>query len=125
MRRACYRGLLCLRASSLQSAHPAPAHATVCAYAGLSFPLDHRQSVEFLLTTAMSAFAVLLIAPRLLSWKVGLILLGPFISHLFFVDTAPRLIFAYVYFDLAAALIVADRGRVRMLVMSGSWSSVS
>ena len=37
----------------------------------LSFPLDSRQSAEFLLTSAVSLFALLLIAPRLISRKVG------------------------------------------------------
>ena len=53
----------------------------------LSFPLDDRQSVEFLLTTAMSVFAILLIAPRIISWKAGAMLLGTFVAHLFFTDT--------------------------------------
>ena len=34
----------------------------------LSFPLDDRQSIEFLLTSAMSVFANLLIAPMIIMW---------------------------------------------------------
>jgi hypothetical protein len=79
--------------------------------------LDHRQSIEFLLTMAVSTFAILTIAPRLISWRVGVFLLALFIAHLFFPGSGERLVFAYIYLGLAAALIVADRGRLRALVM--------
>ncbi|MDP6454576.1 MAG: hypothetical protein QF898_14840 [SAR202 cluster bacterium] len=82
----------------------------------LSFRLDERQSIEFLLTAAVSAFAVILIAPRLLGARVGLVLLGLFVVHLFFSDSNERLIFSYIYFGLAIFLIVIDRGRVRHLI---------
>jgi cation:H+ antiporter len=78
----------------------------------LSFPLDDRQSIEFMLTTAVSVFAVLLIAPRVLHWWMGALLLALFIAHLFFPDQDVRRLFAYLYFGLAAVLIVADRSRV-------------
>lgn len=82
----------------------------------LSFPLDHRQSIEFMLTAAVSAFAIILIAPRVLGARVGLVLLGLFIVHLFFSDSGQRLIFSYIYFGLAIFLIVIDRGRIRQLI---------
>ncbi len=82
----------------------------------MSFPLDDRQSIEFLLTAAVSAFAIILIAPRLLGARVGLVLLGLFIVHLFFSDPGQRLIFSYIYFGLAIFLIVIDRGRIRQLI---------
>ena len=82
----------------------------------LSFPLDHRQSIEFMLTAAVSAFAIILIAPRVLGARVGLVLLGLFIVHLFFSDPGQRLIFSYIYFGLAIFLIVIDRGRIRQLI---------
>ena len=82
----------------------------------LSFPLDHRQSIEFMLTAAVSAFAIILIAPRVLGARVGLVLLGLFIVHLFFSDPGQRLIFSYIYFGLAIFLIVVDRGRIRQLI---------
>ena len=82
----------------------------------LSFPLDDRQSIEFLLTAAVSAFAIILIAPRVLGARVGLVLLGLFIVHLFFSDPGQRLIFSYIYFGLAIFLIVVDRGRIRQLI---------
>ena len=82
----------------------------------LSFPLDHRQSIEFMLTAAVSAFAIILIAPRVLGARVGLVLLGLFIVHLFFSDSGQRLIFSYIYFGLAIFLIVVDRGRIRQLI---------
>jgi cation:H+ antiporter len=82
----------------------------------LSFRLDERQSIEFMLTAAVSAFAVILIAPRLLGARVGLVLLGLFVVHLFFSDPNERQIFSYIYFGLAIFLIVIDRGRVRHLI---------
>jgi len=72
----------------------------------LSFPLDERQSVEFLLMTVVSGFAIILIVPRLLGWKTGAILLGLFIVHLFFTDKEARLIFTYIYAALATGLLV-------------------
>lgn len=82
----------------------------------MSFPLDDRQSIEFMLTAAVSAFAIILIAPRVLGARVGLVLLGLFIVHLFFSDPGQRLIFSYIYFGLAIFLIVIDRGRIRQLI---------
>ena len=88
---------------------------SISAGQALNFPLDSRQSAEFLLMSAVSVFAVLLIAPRLISWRAGLVLLGLFIAHLFFVDTGQRLIFAYIYLGLAAGLLVLNRRRFRSL----------
>lgn len=85
----------------------------------LSFPLDHRQTIEFALTAAVSAFAIILIAPRVLGVRVGLVLLGLFVVHLFFSDPSERLIFTYIYFGLAILLIVADRKRIRQLMPFG------
>ena len=79
----------------------------------LSFLLDERQSVEFFLTSAVSGFAIILIAPRILGWKAGMMILGLFVVHLFFVDTDQRRIFAFIYLGIAAALAVADWRRVR------------
>ena len=84
----------------------------------LSFPLDSRQSTEFLLTSAMSIFAILLIAPRLISWKAGAVLLVIFIAHLFFTDTTQRLIFAFIFLGMAAGLVIIDRRRIRQVVGS-------
>ena len=82
----------------------------------LAFPLDSRQSAEFLLTAAVSTFAILLIAPRVVSWKAGAVLLGLFIAHLFFADTGERLVFAYIYLGLAVGLLVVmlRRGQIRL-----------
>lgn len=85
----------------------------------LSFPLDSRQSAEFLLTSAVSLFALLLIAPRLISRKVGAVILGLFVAHLFFVDEDERLIFAFIYLGLSAGLVILDRRRVRQALGSG------
>ncbi len=86
----------------------------------LNFPLNERQSIEFLLTTAVSVFALLLVAKRVISWKAGAILLILFIAHLPFLDPNQRLIFALIYFGLSAALLLydfwgRDFSRIRML----------
>ena len=85
----------------------------------LSFPLDSRQSTEFFLTSAVSVFAILLIAPRLVGWRAGAALLLLFIAHLFFVDEAARRIFAYVYLGLAGGLVILDRRRLLQAVGIG------
>ena len=85
----------------------------------LSFPLDSRQAAEFLLMTAMSLFAILLVAPRLISWKAGLVLLGLFIVHLFFTDTGERLIFAFIFFGLGAGLILLNPRSLKQVIGSG------
>ena len=71
----------------------------------LSFPLDSRQSVEFLLTAAVSIFAILLIARPKVSWHASVPILGLFIVHLFFVEEHQRLIFVYIYLGLAVGLV--------------------
>jgi cation:H+ antiporter len=85
----------------------------------LSFPLDDRQTIEFMLTAAVSLFALILIAPRVLGPKVGLVLLGLFVVHLFFSDPSQRQIFSYIYFGLAVFLVVVDRNRIRQLIPFG------
>ena len=81
----------------------------------LSFPLDDRQTVEFLLTTAVSAAALMLIAKRVLSWNAGAILLVLFAAHLFFTDSDDRLRFSFLYFGLALGLVAIDWQRVKSL----------
>ena len=81
----------------------------------LSFPLDDRQTVEFLLTTAVSAAALMLIAKRVISWNAGAILLVLFASHLFFPESDDRLRFAFLYFGLALGLVAIDWQRVKSL----------
>ena len=81
----------------------------------ISFPLDDRQGIEFLLTTAVSLFGVLLIAKRVISWKTGAILLVLFIAHLLFPNEDARLIFAVIYLGLAVVLVATDWRRVKLL----------
>ena len=81
----------------------------------LSFPLDDRQTVEFLLTTAVSLAALMLIAKRIVSWNAGAILLLLFAAHLFFPESDDRLRFAFLYFGLAIGLIAIDWQRVKSL----------
>lgn len=82
----------------------------------LNFGLDSRQAAEFLLTSAMSLFAVLLIAPRVVDWKGGAVLLGLFVAHLFFTSESERMLFAYIFLALSLLLVVVDRKRLRDLV---------
>ena len=81
----------------------------------LSFPLDDRQAVEFLLTTAVSVAALMLIAKRVISWSAGAILLLLFAAHLFFPESDDRLRFAFLYFGLALGLVAIDWQRVKSL----------
>ncbi|MGH2544715.1 MAG: sodium/calcium exchanger protein, partial [Ardenticatenaceae bacterium] len=77
-----------------------------------SFPLDHRQSVEFLLTSAVSVFAIVLLAPRMIGWRAGAALLVLFIAHLFFTDADQRLWFTYIYLGMAVLVLVVEPRRV-------------
>ena len=81
----------------------------------LSFPLDDRQTVEFLLTTAVSLAALMLIAKRVVSWNAGAILLLLFAAHLFFPESDHRLRFVFLYFGLAIGLAAVDLQRVKYL----------
>ena len=81
----------------------------------LSFPLDERQTIEFLLTTSVSAAALILIARRMISWNAGAILLVLFVAHLLFPDQEARLRFSFVYFGIALGIIAMDWLRIRLL----------
>ncbi len=81
----------------------------------LSFPLDDRQGIEFLLTTAVSVAGLMLVARRVISWNAGALLLVLFAAHLFFTDPEARLRFAFVYFGIALGLAAMDWNRVRLL----------
>ena len=81
----------------------------------LSFPLDERQSIEFLLTTSVSAAALILVARRVISWNAGAILLLLFVAHLFFPDQEDRLRFSFLYFGIALGIIAMDWLRVKLL----------
>ena len=82
----------------------------------LSFGLDDRQGVEFLLTSAMSAFAILLIIPRVIGWRPGAALLVLFVAHLVFPNEEVRLIFAYIFLGLSAGLLVLNRRHLLALL---------
>ena len=81
----------------------------------LTFPLDGRQAIEFLLTTAVSVFGLLLIARRIVDWRAGAVLLDLFVVHLFFPSAQHRLWITLAYFGLAALLVILDWRRVRSL----------
>ena len=70
----------------------------------LSFPLNHMQSVEFLLTAAVSLLALILVLPRVIGWRSGSILLILFIAHLPFTGSEERLYFTYGYLLLSALI---------------------
>ena len=70
----------------------------------LSFPLNHMQSVEFLLTAAVSLLALILVLPRVIGWRSGSILLILFIAHLPYTGSADRLYFTYGYLLLSALI---------------------
>ena len=81
----------------------------------LSFPLDERQTIEFLLTAAVSTAGLMLIAKRVISWNAGAILLVLFAVHLFFPESDDRLRFSFLYFGLALGLVAVDWQRVKSL----------
>ena len=81
----------------------------------LSFPLDDRQGIEFLLTTAVSVAGLMLVAKRVISWNAGVLLLVLFAAHLFFTDPEARLRFSFVYFGIALGLAAMDWRRVALL----------
>ena len=81
----------------------------------LSFPLDDRQGIEFLLTTAVSVAGLMLVAKRVISWNAGVLLLALFAAHLFFTDPEARLRFSFVYFGIALGLAAMDWHRVKLL----------
>ena len=82
----------------------------------LNFPLVDRQLAEFLLLTAVSAFGIMLIARRKVTWHAGAALLVLFVSHLFFTDASERYIFAYINFGLAAALVLVHPRNLAYIV---------
>jgi cation:H+ antiporter len=72
----------------------------------LSFPLESRQLTELLLTSSVSAFAIVLLAPKMIGWRAGAVLFGLFLVHLLFPNEEARRAFTYVYLVLAVAMIV-------------------
>ena len=81
---------------------------SISAGQALSFPLVDRQLAEFLLLTAVSVLGIVLLAPRVVSWPAGAALLTLFVVHLFFITPFQRYLFAFIYFGLALAVVVAS-----------------
>lgn len=79
------------------------------------FPLAETQDVEFLLTSAFSLFAVVLLARMQVRWQGALLLLALFIGQLLFPGPEERRIFAFICLGLAAALFLRDPGRMLAL----------
>ncbi len=84
----------------------------------LDFVLSARQATEFLLTASVSLFAIMLIAPRRMSWWAGAVLLGLFIAHLPFVDPDQRIIFVWIYLGLTVGLVILAPNRLKQLFKS-------
>ena len=76
-------------------------------------PLDDRQLDEFLLTSAQSLFAVLLLVTLTVSWRGAAVLLVLFATQIFFTDPQIRMIFSLIYLGLAVVLLAMDSGRRR------------
>ena len=82
-----------------------------------SFPLNDMQSVEFVLTAAVTFLGLIFLAPRIIGWKAGATLLILFVAHLFFTEQYiantwlgyeesgmwlfDRAIFTYIYLSIA------------------------
>ena len=82
----------------------------------LTFPLDGRQAIEFLLTSAVAVLGLLLIARRTVDWRAGAVLLVLFVAHLFFPGAEQRLWITGIYFALSALLVIRDWRRVKFLI---------
>ena len=85
----------------------------------LTFPLDNRQAVEFLLTAAVTLFGLVLIAGRILDWRAGVVLLALFVAQLLFSDSNYRLWFAYAYLGLSGVALILNWGKVKLLFREG------
>ena len=70
----------------------------------VSFTLNEMQSVEFLLTAAVSVLAIVLLLSKKIDWKAGVILLVLFIVHLPFTDIESRRYFVYIYLTFAVVI---------------------
>ena len=82
-----------------------------------SFPLNDMQSIEFVLTAAVTFLGLIFLAPRIIGWKAGATLLILFVAHLFFTEQYiantwlgyeesgmwlfDRAIFTYIYLSIA------------------------
>ena len=82
----------------------------------LTFPLDDRQAIEFLLTTAVAVFGLLLIVRRDVDWRAGAVLLFLFVVDLFFPNAEHRLSITGVYFALSALLIIRDWHQIKLII---------
>jgi len=71
----------------------------------LNFPLYDHQSEEFLLTSAVSAFAIVLIWRRKIHWYAGVILLPLFVVHFPFTSSGGRIAVALIYAVLSVVVI--------------------
>jgi cation:H+ antiporter len=78
--------------------------------------LDARQAEEILLTAAQSLFALVVIASFTFSLGEALVLLGLFVSQLFFISPEIRYLYSLVYIVLALALALMIRqNRISLL----------
>lgn len=85
-----------------------------------ALPLDDRQAQEFLLTSAQSLFAVILLASLVISWRAGIALFILFITQVFFTDQTARLIFSLIYLGGSILVLTGDRARRTGFLSLGS-----
>ena len=78
-------------------------------------PLDARQTEEFLLTSAQSLFAIVLLLKLRIKGIAAGALFVLFITQLFFTSTHDRYIYSFIYLGLAFLLLVKDMGRFRQI----------
>ncbi|MBI4312979.1 MAG: hypothetical protein HY681_14555 [Chloroflexi bacterium] len=81
-----------------------------------SIHLQHRQVNEFLLTAALSLFAVVLMARRRFTPVHAIAMLLLFVLQLVFFHSTAHLIFSGMYIVLTVGLIIKDPWRVRLLL---------
>lgn len=82
-------------------------------YGALSpLPLDARQMEEFLLTTAQSLFAIILLTRLRLNLIGSSILFVLFITQLFFTGTDVRYVYVFIYLGLSLLLLLKDKKRI-------------
>ena len=77
--------------------------------------LDPRQAEEFLLTSAQSLFAVILLTRLRIRAASAAVLFLLFITQLFIIDQTIRYVYSFIYLGLALFLLLKDRVRVRQI----------
>ncbi len=77
--------------------------------------LDARQMEEFLLTTAQSLFAIILLTRLRLSLMGSSTLFLLFITQLFFTEPNARYVYVFIYLGLSLFLLIKDKNRLNQV----------